>query len=170
MLRTFVARWQRWLDRADIKQQVEEELRFHCEMLIQEYRERGLSEDAARAASRRRFGEVKPIQAQCVRISMRNRPAIKLLKLFLLISFTTGVWLRVRGLEFQVMHMGNVLMAIAVLGQLLLDLQGLRSTEPLSVERGSRVSPPGQDGSSPNGGCDELRRTPVERLLADKRS
>lgn len=170
MLRMFIARWRMWLNRVEIEQQVEEELRFHCEMLIQEYQERGLPEEAARAASRRRFGDVEPIRAQCVEIEMRNRPAIKLLKLFLLLSFAMGVWLRVRGLELPVTHMGNLLMAIAVLGHLLLYVQGLKATGSPSVKSGSRLSLLGQSGSSSNGVYDDPGPAPVERPAADKSS
>lgn len=168
MLGRIKARWRRWLTSAAIERQVEEELRFHCEMLTHEYQEGGLSEEAARDAAGRRFGDVERIQAQCVEISRRNRPAVKLLKLFLLMSFMTGVWLRLRGVDLNFLHLGNLLMAIGVLGQLLLRLRGLTATGSLAVKRSPPLSLLGRGESLSIEAYDEHGRTPVERLVADK--
>jgi hypothetical protein len=168
MLRKFIRRWQSRPGGAGIEQQVEEELRFHCEMLTQEYEETGLSEEAARDATRRRFGNVERVQAECVEISRRNKPMMKLLKLVLLLSFITGVWLRTRGWAVQFTQMGDLLMATAMLGQLLLYVKGLRPTGYPAVKRSPPFSILGRSEAPSMEAYDELGRTPVERLVADK--
>src|ERR687884_252035 len=76
MLGRITKSWRMIGGRAEIEQQVEEELRFHCEMLTEDYREAGMSEDAARKAASKRFGDRERVQAECVEISRRNRPAM----------------------------------------------------------------------------------------------
>jgi hypothetical protein len=153
---------------SELERQVEEELRFHCEMLAADYQENGLSEEAAKEAARRRFGDVERVQAQCVEISRRNRPMTKLLKLVLLLSFITGVWLRTRGWAVQFTQMGDLLMATGVLGQLLLYVKGLRATGYQALKRRPPFSLLGRGASVSIEAYDELGRTPVERLVADK--
>lgn len=168
MLKGFKAVWRRWLGGAQIERQVEEELGFHCEMLARGYLESGLSEEAAREAVRRRFGDVERVQAECVKISRRNRPVMKLLKLVLLLSFISGVWLRTRGWAIQFTQMGDLLMATAVLGQLLLYVKGLRATGHQALKRSPPFSLLGRGESSSIEAYDAQGRTPVERLVADK--
>lgn len=157
-----------WLTGADIEREVEEELRFHCEMLAQEYRENGLSEEAAREAATRRFGDVKRIQAECLEINKRNRPMVKFLKLVLLLSFITGIWLRTRGWAIQFTQMGDLLMATGVLGQLLLYVKGMRAKGYQTLKKSAPFSLLGQDKAASIDAYDALGRTPVERLVADK--
>jgi hypothetical protein len=166
MLRRFI---RRSAGGSDIERQVEEELRFHCEMLMEQYQEGGLSEEAARAATARRFGEVEPVRAECVKISRRNRPVVKLLKLLLFVSFITGVWLRTRGWAIQFTQMGDLLLATGVLGQLLLYVKGLSGRAPQAVKRSRPFSLLGRGRSPSIEAYDELGRTPVERLVADKK-
>jgi hypothetical protein len=168
MLKRFIAGLLRRLSVTEIERQVEEELRFHCEMLTEAYQEGGLSEEAAREAATRRFGNVKRVHTQCVEISRRNRPMMKLLKLFLLLSFVTGVWLRTRGWAVQFTQMGDLLMATAVLGQLLLYVKGLRATGYQALKRGSTFSLLGRGEAPSIEAYDKLGRTPVERLVNDK--
>lgn len=168
MLRGFKASWRSWLGGAEIERQVEEELSFHCEMLARDYQESGLSEEAAREATRRRFGDVKRVQAECVEISRRSRPVMKLLKLVLLLSFITGVWLRTRGWAIQFTQMGDLLMATGVLGQLLLYVKGSRATGHQALKRSPPFSLLGRSESSSIEAYDAQGRTPVERLVADK--
>jgi hypothetical protein len=168
MLRRLRAKLQGLWRGAEIERQVEEELRFHCDMLTEDYQEGGLPEEAAREATAQRFGDVERVQAQCVAISRRNRPMIKLLRLVFLLSFITGVWFRTRGWAIQFTQMGDLLMATAVLGQLLLYVKGLRASGHQALKRSpSSFSLLGQSELSVEA-YDELGRTPVERLVADK--
>jgi hypothetical protein len=167
MLRRF-KRWRKlWTGGAEIERQVEEEMRFHCEMLTAAYQESGLSEEEARRAMRERFGDVKRVQAECARISRRSRPMMKLLKLCLLLFFITGFWLRTRGWAIQFTQMGDVLMATGVLGHLLLYVKGLRATAYRAVKASPALSIL-EGASSSVEAYDAEGRTPVERLVADK--
>lgn len=152
-----------------IEEQVKEELRFHCEMLTEAYRKQGLSEDEARAAMRKRFGDVERVSAECIEISRRSRPVIKLLKLVLLLTFITGVWLRTRGWAVQFNQAADMLMATGVLGQLLVYLKGLRATSSASaIKSGQSFSLLGRgDASSKVEAYDAEGRTPFERLVAE---
>src|SRR5688572_20880847 len=49
-----------------VRREVEEELRFHIEMRIAEFRARGLTEDAARRAAYEQFGNVDGTRRYCV--------------------------------------------------------------------------------------------------------
>ena len=168
MLRRFIIRWKRWTGGAEIERQVEEELRFHWEMLTEEYQEMGMPEEAARAATSQRFGDVERVQAECVEISRRNRPALKFLKLVLLLSFVSGLCLRMGSVEINFKHLADLLMATGVLGQLLLHVRGLRAIPSQAVKGEPPLSILGRSVSSSIEAYDEKGRTPVERLVADK--
>jgi hypothetical protein len=154
---------------SEIEREVEEELRLHYEMLTEQYQESGLSEEAARQAAERRFGDLERVRAECVKISRRNRPLVKLLKLVLLLSIISGVWLRTRGWAIQFTQMGDLLIATGLLGQLLLYVKGLSARATQAVKRGQPFSLLGRGQSLSVEAYDELGRTPVERLVADKK-
>jgi predicted permease len=60
--------WRRYLRfwRADIANDVDEELRFHIEMRIKEFMARGMSESDARQAVMARVGDVEVAKAECI--------------------------------------------------------------------------------------------------------
>ncbi len=62
--------WRRYLTfwRADIVEDVEDELRFHLDMRVQEYVARGMSEDDARRAVVQRLGDVATAKEECVEL------------------------------------------------------------------------------------------------------
>ncbi len=105
--------------RGRVERGVAEELRLHCEMLVEECRGRGLDEREARAAAAERFGDFESAFARCVEVGKRNRPAAKLLRLSLPLLLTAGVWLRVCAAGIEVAKLGDVMMATAVLAHLL---------------------------------------------------
>jgi predicted permease len=57
-MRRFFARFHDWCRRRSVVAAFDEEMRFHLEELAAEYQRRGLSEEAARTAARREFGNV----------------------------------------------------------------------------------------------------------------
>lgn len=150
----------------DPEHEVAEELLFHIDLRTADNVAAGMASEEAREDAVRRFGDLELIQARCAEISKRNKPAMKLLKLFLLLPFTAGLWLRVRGVDVNVTHLGSVLMATAALGQLLLHLRGLRTTGSLPVNTSRSLSLIGLSEPSSIEAYDELGRTPVERLVA----
>src|SRR5688572_22970265 len=59
---------ERRLWRPDVGRDVDDELAFHLEMRAKEYAERGASEQGARDAAARRFGNIEAVAETCRRI------------------------------------------------------------------------------------------------------
>jgi hypothetical protein len=116
----------------------------------------------------KRFGDVERIKNQCVEISERSCPSMRVLKSFLIVVFLGGVLARIFSADIYGKQSGNMLMAIAALGGLLLYIRGLR---PLSF------AAPTNENSSPLGLSDaeqtplatknQKKSTPLERIIAD---
>ena len=118
--------------RKEIELEVDEELRFHIEMLNREHIRRGISPEEVEHATLKRFGDIQRIKNQCVEISRRSRPLIRALKSFLILVFLTGISTQVLGTDLYIKHLGNTLIAVAVLSRLLLYARGLSSSSFLS--------------------------------------
>jgi hypothetical protein len=108
----------------EIEREVEEELRFHLELLEEHFQQASSFADA-RASALKRFGNVERIKDQCVEISKRQRPFTRALKSFLILIFLTGIFVRIFGTELHVMRVGDMLIAIAAMGRLFLYVRGL---------------------------------------------
>ena len=67
----------------EIEREVEAELRFHLELLIQANLQHMTLEDAKDAAVKR-LGNIERIKEQCVEIKSRNHPLVRALKYLLL--------------------------------------------------------------------------------------
>jgi hypothetical protein len=67
-------------NRKQIVFEVEDELRFHIEMLERKYAQDGMSAAAAKAAALRRFGSLERAMKQCVNIRSRNSLLRRVLK------------------------------------------------------------------------------------------
>ena len=109
----------------EIEREVEEELRFHLEMLTEQQLQHSGTLGEARAAALRRFGNVEEVKDECVEISKRKRPFTRALKSFLVLLFLTGIFVRIFGTDLHVLRVGTMLMAIAAMGQLFLYVRGL---------------------------------------------
>ncbi len=59
-------------NRRNIASEVDEELQFHIEMLERKYAQQGMSDDHAKAAALKRFGNFERVKKQCVDISRRS--------------------------------------------------------------------------------------------------
>ena len=121
--------------RKDIELEVEEELRFHVEMLRREHIRQGMSPEEAKGATLKRFGDVEQIKYQCVQISRRSHPFMRALKSFLILVSIAGVSVRVLSADISVGRIGEVLIAVAVLSRLLLYVRGLSPSNFLSKNR-----------------------------------
>ncbi len=66
--------WRRYRDllRRRPTQDVDDELRFHLEMRIEEARRAGLSDEDARAVAHQRFGEVQAVEGELLRMNRRR--------------------------------------------------------------------------------------------------
>lgn len=105
--------------------EVEEELRFHVEMLEHKYVGDGMSAAEATAAAARRFGSLERVKKQCVHISMRSSLPRRLLKLSSILLALIGVSIHIVGSDYKVVRIGHVLIMIALATRLLLYVRGL---------------------------------------------
>lgn len=109
----------------EIEREVEEELRFHLELLMEDFQDT-VSFAEARASALKRFGNVERIKDQCVEISKRKRPFTRALKSFLILTFVAGIFVRIFGTELHVVRVGAMLITVAVMGRLFLYVRGLK--------------------------------------------
>ena len=118
--------------REQIAFEVEDELRFHIEMLERKYVQDGMSAAAARAAALRRFGSIEKAMKQCVDIRSRNSLLRRVLKTALILLGLTGFFIRIISSDRNFDHIGDILIMIAIFGRLLLYVRGLSPSTFLS--------------------------------------
>lgn len=152
----------------EIGREVEEELRFHLDLLTQDLLQQELSLEEARDAALKRFGSVEQIRDQCVEISRRRHPFMLALKTFLIAGFLSGVLLRVLGTDVHVRHCGDLLMAISVLSRLFLYVRGLNPSSFLSKHEDSSPLMLNTKTRKSITNYDQRGLTPVERVIFDK--
>ena len=167
-MRTMIARLFKRFDRREVEREVENELRFHLELLTEENLRRGMSLKEAEKEARMRFGNVERIKNQCVEISERSRPAMRVLKLLLVVIFLGGVLARISSADIYGRQIGNMLMAIAALGGLLLYIRGLRFSS-FAAPTNEKSSPLGlrEVEQPPLAANNRQKSTPLERIIAD---
>jgi hypothetical protein len=119
-------------NRKQIVFEVEDELRFHIEMLERKYAQGGMSAAAAKAAALRRFGSLERAMKQCVNIRSRNSLLRRVLKTSLILIGLIGLSLRMLGSDLNIHHIGDILIMIAISGRLLLYVRGLSPSNFLS--------------------------------------
>jgi hypothetical protein len=152
---------------AQARREIEEELRFHLDLLTDEHCRHELDLDAARAAARQQFGDVEQIRDQCVEISMRNSPLTRALKSGLILVFLIGTVVKFLSTEFHVTRVGVMLMTLGLLGRLFLYVRGLNSSRFFSKpDASSRLFLGERDQVV--AGFDQSGRTPLERLISEK--
>jgi Flp pilus assembly protein TadB len=166
-METVKARFFKRFARHEIEREIEEELRLHLELLTQENLERHLSVEEATDAARERFGDFEQFKNQCVEISRRSNPFIRVLKSFLILVFLAGVLVRILSPELHVTHMGNILIAVAVLSRLLLYVRSLNPSKFLSLSENSSLRL-NEHTRTPFRAYDQRRRTPLERVISNK--
>jgi len=120
-----IARLRKHLDRKNVVFDVEDELRFHVEMLERKYTQQGMSSAEAKTAATTRFGNFERVKHQCVEISRRSTPLRRVLKISSILLGFTGLLIHILNSHYQVARIGTVLIAIAILGRLLLYVRGL---------------------------------------------
>ena len=113
------------VDRRRIACDVEDELRFHVEMLETKYTQHGMSSAEASAAAKTRFGNFEKVKNQCVEISRRSNPLRYVLKTLSILLGLTGLLIHIVNSDFKVARIGTVLISIAILSRLLLYVRGL---------------------------------------------
>jgi hypothetical protein len=155
------------LERQPIECEIEEELRFHVELLTAENLQQEMSLADARDAALKRFGDVEQIKGQCVEISRRRQPLIRVLRAFLIPVFLSGVLVRVFSSETNLLHLGDLLIFVAVLGRLLLYV---RTLNPVMFRARRETLSPLVLIDRPDAAAayDQQTLTPVERVIADR--
>ncbi len=164
-MKAVIARLLHRFDRDVIERQIEEELQFHLELLTEHHLHQEMSLAEAKDAALKRFGNVEQIKDQCVEISRNNRPVIRVLKAFLILVFVVGVLLRV-STEFPITRVGDVLIAIAILGRLFFYVRGLNPSRFTSRDEPSSPLMLNENGLTFTA-YDQRRRTPLERVISD---
>ena len=109
-----------------IEREVEEELRFHLELLIEQHLQHGDTFEQARASALKQFGNVENVKDQCVEISKRRRLFTRALKSFLALTFLAGIFIRIFATELRVDRVGQMLIIVAVMGRVFLYVRGLK--------------------------------------------
>lgn len=154
-------------DNQQAKREIEDELRFHLDLLTDEHCRQEMPPDEARFRAGERFGNFEQIRDQCIEISIRNSPLARALKSFLILIFLTGVLVHTLGTEYHVTRMGNVLIMVGLLGRLLLYVRGMSRSGFLSETNHS--SPLKLNDSQMSfTAYDQKMRTPVERVISYK--
>ena len=111
---------------------VEEELRFHIEMLEGSYTQKGMSAAEAKTAAASRFGNLERVKRQCVAIRRRNGLLRRVLKLFTILLALIGLAIHMLASDYQVARIGNTLIMIAIAARLLLYVRGMSPWIPSS--------------------------------------
>lgn len=155
------------LDSNLTKREVEEELRFHLDLLAEEHVKEGVSRDQAIAAAQRRFGNVERTRDECVEISRRRTPLIRALKFFLMLVFAGGILVRVFSTELHLTRVGTVLIAVAVLGRLLIYVRSLNPSSFHSSQQPGSLKLNLEPRTSFTV-YDQTSQTPIERVIFDK--
>ena len=156
------------LDPQQTRREIDEELRFHVDLLTDEHVRQSMSVEESRAAAFTRFGNIEQITDECAQIKRRHHPVVRALKLFLVLIFISGVFIRIFAPEYHVTRVGDVLMAVGLLGRLWLYVRGL---VPSSFSNKSADGSPlrlRDDVQSLIAVYDQKKHTPVERVIFRK--
>ena len=113
------------IDSEAIEREVEEELRFHLDMLTDQHLQHAATFEDARASALRRFGNVDQVKDECVEISKKNRAFMRALKSFFILVFLAGIFVRIFSAELHVDRVGQMLIEIAIMGRLFLYVRNL---------------------------------------------
>jgi nitrogen regulatory protein PII-like uncharacterized protein len=91
---------------------------------------------------------------------------IQALKAFLILIFVAGVLVRVFSPELHLTQVGNILIAVGILGRLLIYVRGL-SPSSFHSSHEARPLKLNPDRRTSFTAYDETSRTPVERVILD---
>ena len=150
-------------DPAEIERDIGAELRFHLDLLMQEYLQQDLSLEEAKDAALRQFGNVEQITDQCAEIRRRRHPFVLALKCLLTVIFLAGILLRVLAGDVHIKHCGDLLSAVSILSWALLYAR-LHTSQFLSQPETS--SPLKLTDQTSFAIYDRRKRSPVERVIS----
>lgn len=119
-----------------LESEIEEELRFHVELLTQEYLGRNMSLRDAQSRATARFGKLDEIKVKCATIRRRSNPLLRAMKAALILMLLAGALVRAFAAELDVKHLGELMIAIPILAHLLFYVRGLG---PITSVRNARA-------------------------------
>jgi len=154
-------------DREVIERQIEDELRFHLELLTEHHLDRNMPLPEAKEAALKRFGNVEQIKEECVEISRNNRLLIRVLKSLLILVFLAGVCVRIFSPELHVTRIGDVLIYVGILGRLFFYVRGLNPSQFTSPPANTSPLKLNETRHTPVDAYDQRKRTPLERVISD---
>jgi hypothetical protein len=154
-------------DREVIERDIEDELRFHLDLLTKHHLGQNMPLPEARDAALKRFGNVEQIKEQCTEISRNNRPLIRALKFLLILVFLAGVCVRIFSPELHLTRMGDVLIYVGILGRLFFYVRGLSPSRFTSQPANSSPLMLKETVATPFNAYDQSKRTPLERVISD---
>jgi hypothetical protein len=125
--------------RKNLQREVEEELQCHIDMQAQDFEKEGLSVHTAYARARQRFGDSAKIKRECISILVESTVSARIIKLLFRMSLLSGVLMRLVTSDFRQKQIGNMLIAIGVLGVLLLLSIRTSIVELLVPQRNQRI-------------------------------
>ncbi len=166
-MKTIIERLFRCFDSKNTEREIEDELRFHLELLTEEHLQAGITLPEAERAALKRFGNVELIKNQCVEISKRNQPLMRVLKSFLIIIFLTGVLTRIYSANIYGKQIADMLMLIGALGGLLLHIRGLSWSSFVSNDENSSPLGLSDIEQMPFAANSRKELSPIERVIAD---
>ena len=108
-----------------VEREIEDELQFHLSLRAQEHVASGMSDVDAHKLAAQQFGNLQQIKTECAQIANRNRLLVRLTKPLLVVILIAGIFIHAAGTERDVRHIGDILIAIAILMRLLLYVRGL---------------------------------------------
>jgi len=126
--------------RRELELEVEEELRLHIDFLLRDNIQRGMSPEAARTATLKRFGNFDRVRNECVEICRRSCPLQRAFKICLILLALTGLIVRIVSIDRHVAHIGVTLIAIAIAGRLLLYVRSLTPSRFLQKNKPTSLS------------------------------
>ena len=155
-------------DQHQIERDIDDELRFHLDLLTEANLQLQMSPDEARQAALGQFGDFKRIKDECTAISRRRNPIIRALKCFLILLALSGVFIRVSSVDIPFLRVGDLLIALGLLGRLLLYVREMNPAvfRPRPETSSPLMLNPSQSTSVT--AIDEQGHTPVERVIFDK--
>ena len=158
----------RRFDPEQARREIDEELRLHIDLLTEEHLQENLAFEDARNAALQHFGDVELIKSQCAQIKQRSSPLTRALKVFLILVFITGLFIRILAPEYHMTRVGTILMAVGALGRLWFYVREM--TPSTLFSRAQISSPLILIDRSPTSiaAYDQKWRTPVERVIFDK--
>ena len=156
------------LDPEQTRREIDDELRFHIDLLTDEHVRRSMSFEEASEAAMKRFGNVEEVRDQCAQIRREGHPVIRALKLFLVVVFLSGVLIRIFAPEYHITRVGDILMAVGLLGRLWLYVRGLMPSSFISKPEDGSPLHLRDDVQSLIAVYDQKKHTPVERVIFRK--